>query len=150
MQRRGGFSDSIQQSRKMTNPTSTVTAQNFVLTGSRDPLDIAKLNLVLDHLSTEPGAYIALLSAADRGANVNINHSGVHSFDPGMNTISWDPTMALATLHPDLTVAGVSSPALTFLHEVAHLLDPNLAANAAIPDAAWETQAEVYAATVED
>ena len=132
----------------MTNPTTDITAQNFVLTGSRDPLDLAKFNMALKHLSTDPATYSNLLSAADRGANLTINHSGLDLYDPNTNTVFWDPTRAIVSLHPDYTPAGVISPEMALIHEIAHLLDPDLAGHSMIPDTAWENGGERFAAAI--
>lgn len=58
------------------------------------------------------------LDASRRHFHLTINHRNDDHYDPGTNTIAWDPYSALRT-----TQGGTQSPALGLGHEVAHAVE---------------------------
>ena len=82
---------------------------------ARGPYALAKAYLVRDR--TERRLFHAL-SASKRAFHLTLNRRGDDHFDPGSNTIAWDPYSALRT-----TRGGTQSPALGLGHEVAHAVE---------------------------
>ncbi len=72
---------------------------------SRDPSERA----LFDRLERDPARHYRL----------TVNHRNDDHFDPGTDTIAWDPYSALRT-----TGGGRQSPALGLGHEVAHAVEP--------------------------
>lgn len=127
-----------------------LTAENFVLTGSRDPAMLAALDEALKYLERSPTAqrYLAM-AATERAIEVNINTAG--STNQSAGTIKWDPSKGLSIVKPDMSAAGVQSPALGFMHELIHALDPNTY-NPDSPEYhndQWDNDAEEYAGLIE-
>ena len=81
-----------------------LTAENFVLVGSRDPLDLAKLDKALAYLSESYTASVVLQDMADRSIEININHNG--ELTQSGNRINWDPNVAMNVIDSDGNALG--------------------------------------------
>lgn len=98
------------------------------------PENIAKLNLSLQYLSLSENASDAFTAVATKNVKLQFvettpsmwTHSEIRN---GEKIIFWDPAAALVIRDDNGTPIGVESAAQLLRHEVAHMLDNNLAVN---------------------
>jgi hypothetical protein len=125
------------------------TYADFIVTNAIDA-DREKLDLALSYLDRSPDGNSIIQQIVDRNVIINIVHDRKNEYDPETNTISWDPNSGMTVKSSGIGSVGVRSPALIFIHEAAHAIDPNLEDNVLTDDDQYDNLAEKYAAEKEN
>ena len=110
----------------------------------------ADLDDSLDYLSQSPTGAAIVQEMEDKDTTIQIVHNGQDMYDPGTNTIYWDPDAAHQVFDERGRTVGVQSPALALLHEGAHAVDPHLAEHRATPSRQFTNGAEAHAIEAEN